>query len=44
MLVHRKPVEAYDADGQLIGSWDSMLEAAKKSGYSKTLIKNCAGC
>lgn len=44
MPIHRRPVKAYDADGQLIGKWDSMLEAAKKSGFSKTVIKNCSSC
>lgn len=44
MAIHRRPVKAYDADGRLIGSWDSTLKAAMKSGFSKTVIKNCAGC
>ena len=44
MIVHSKPVEAYGADGQLLGQWKSTLEAAAKSGFSKTVIKNCAGC
>lgn len=48
MLVHRKPVECFDADGQMIGAWKSMLEAAAENdgvpGFSKQTIKNCAGC
>ena len=44
MPMHRKAVAVFDADGQLIGSWDSMLEASVKSGFSKTVIKNCSSC
>lgn len=25
MIVHRKPVEAYGADGQLLGQWPSII-------------------
>lgn len=41
-MIHRRPVECFDVDGRLIGGWPSTLEAAMKTGYSKTVIKTCA--
>lgn len=44
MAVHRRPIECFDKDGRLIGSWNSVLQASEQSGCSHTVIKRCAGC